>query len=310
MKSMTGKILFRGFDILRNRMFGFADVFIYSMACYLKGKELGYNDVYIVFPRFGYDKLKWDVSEKARNWQRTEFSPWTYLPRDKKINFNIYDKIIDTSKPNSFYDGFPGLHEHAWFFYKYPDIYYLKTGKKPHLEVNKDDNNKRYILFQYRDSRLGALAKKKVTSTKEFHQVFNILKEQLNDRYEFWKTGEKSPIDNKFDKILPPMFEDIDGFARVIRNSSMFIGGHSGPRAFAYFMADLPIIQISQVKKINPYNNKTWSKRVGNDEVERHPNWCSDRLLSFDKRNPLFNFFGSSFIRKDKIINFIRGHNL
>ena len=181
------KILFRGFDLLPKRVVGYGDIFIYSLACYLKGKKRNYDNIDIIFPRFGYDN-RWIIPKRDQVWQKTEFLPWTWISRESKINENDYDCIVYTNKKNSFYKGYPGLNSSGRFFYAYLDIYYKLTGKEPVLDIPREKQNKPYILLQYREVN-GRKSEIRNTNIERLLKLYDVIKEKYGNRFLYYKIG-------------------------------------------------------------------------------------------------------------------------
>ena len=136
-----------------------------------------------------------------------------------------------------------------------------------------------------------------MTSLRDLEHVLNVLKGYLGDKFEYWKIGEPCDLDVKFDRVVPLMYHDLDGFVKIIGDCSLLVGSHSGVRAIAFHIPNLPIIEICMLPENNPRNKELWRAEVGKSIVEQHPSWCDDRLLSFDMgRLP----------SKDEIIEFLR----
>jgi len=296
-------ILFRGYEKLPKRTIGFADIFRYSLACYFKARNMGYDKVYIVFPPLGYESKRWKLSVDDWNWQQTYYLPWKYYPRNKDINDKNWDKVIDTSQPNSLYPGFPGVQHTCRYIYQYFDLYYLKYGKGlPVLYLRREKVLKSYIIFQNRNNKLGVRARDRITSINDINKVYDIVRNHLGDKYEYWKMGEPSDIDSEFDKVIPMMYNNIDEFTRLVRNCSLIVGGHSGPRCFAFHIPDIPIIEVGMVWQANPGDERCWLREVGNNSITKtHPSWVGDRKMTFSVGDK---------IDKKRIVDFLRKYQL
>jgi len=295
------RILFRGFDLLPNRVVGYADIFVYSLACYLKGKKREYNNIDIIFPRFGYDS-RWNIPRENQIWQKTSFLPWTWINRELKINENKYDSIIYTNRKNSLYKGYPGLNSSGRFFYAYLDIYYKLTGKEPVLNIPREKQDKPYILLQYRDIR-GKNSEIRNTNVKRLLTIYDIIKEKYGDRFSYYKIGEPSPIDDRFDKSIPLMYGDVDNFCKLIRNSSLLVSGHSGPQGISLCFPDVPTIRLDMRRKFNPRDETHWKRQVGDISklIPYHPLWCDNRLFDINPKES---------IEKERIFSFLDGQQL
>jgi len=299
------KILFRGFDLLRSRGVGYADVLDYSFSCFLKGKDMGYDKVYVVFPKLGNELgehfERYNITEKEYNWQETNYLPWKWYPRNKEIITSEWDLIIDTTQPNSLYDGFPGIGAGFWNVSQYLSLYHKEKNIFPCLKKMKSDIP--YVIFQYRTNfPRGFHSLDRVTSPKEFECIVKIVKKELGNKYEYWKIGDPCHIEEEFDRIVPPMYNNLNDFVELISKCSLIITSHSGPMNIAFIISELPIITISLIPQWYSGNPISWSNHMGkNKKVEKHPNWCDNRLLIFNK---------GILPDKYKVLNFLKEHNL
>jgi len=293
------RILFRGFDIDQNRIAGFGDAIHYGTVCYLKGKTLGFEDIHIVFPRFNVGAQK--ISEESFNWQETDYLPWNWYPRNKPIDIQEWDAIIDTTSPNSLYDGFLGIRAPFWHISQYLGIYYKETGLPPLL--GKRENPSEYILFHFRDSSVGGYANNaRCTVLGEFEYIVKTIKGMLGKKYQYWKIGNPSSIDDEFDRVIPDMYNKMDDFVRLLSDSSLVVSSHSGPGAVAFLIGDLPIIMISISPSSCSEYTESWRGMLGaNRKVERFALWCEDRELRFERDLP---------IDRGKVLSFLKDQNL
>ena len=246
-------ILYRGYEKLPNRAVGWGDAFEYDLACYLHAKEKGYKDedIYIVFPRFGYESDKWgDLGDKYY-YQPTNFLPWNHYPRNKEIDKFEWEEIIDTTQQDSLYEGFPGIQKTGVYIYMYFNIYHYIYKKRPYLDIPRTNKDKSYILFQTRNNNMGSFSNARITNEDNLLYMYNNIKDKLGDKYEYWKTGEPTSIDDRFDNIVPMMYDDLDLFMEIIRNSSLVVGTHSGPPQMAFYFEDVPVIRFDMVSAGN-----------------------------------------------------------
>jgi len=325
-KDMTNKkILFTGYEQLNWRHVGWVDLFTYSLTCYQVAKLQGYEDknIYIVFPRVGYETNKWGLlSEEDFHWQKTEFLPWQYYERGKQINPEEWDTIINTTKRDSLFEGFPGIQDSGAYLNIYGDIHYKTTGIKPYLNTTREKLDKPYILFQYRDSKLGGYTKHRITPIDQFEYIYDIIKEYLGAKYEYWKIGEPSGIDSKFDKVIPMMLNDFDGFIKLVRNSSMIIGSHSGPPLLGYYFKDVPVIRFGMVTVYDLLNFKPRLRAEISREViskyslHSHPSWMNilyrDNNMIPPENTPIEMLYAGKERppSKEDIIRIIRSNDL
>ena len=297
------KILYRGYEKVPGRRVGYCDVFIHSLACYLNAKERGYDNVYIVFPRF--NSYGYDIGEAAY-YQETKVLPWKYIRREKDIDITPFDEIVDTSKRNSLYKGYPGLLATGLYFDIYPDIYYYRTGDYPYLDIKKT-SKKKYILFQYRENNSGPKRSMRDSNPTELRYYLDIFRSILGDEYKYIKTGEKSPIDNEFDEVLPMMYDNLDKLVETINNATFAITAHSGPGNVAYYLKGLPTIRYgnvpmadtmfpgSRIREINSTVRKLYN-------IYRHPIW-NNEFLWYEELGLKPDNFIHLFVNKGNIID-------
>lgn len=295
------KILYRGFDILPKRVVGFADTFTYSLVCYLNGKLKGFDNIYIVFPRFGYDK-RFEVSEEARHWQKTEFLPWSWIDRNKKVPNSDYDRVVYTNRPHSLYTFYPGLNHTGRYFYAYLDLYYLSTKREPTLNIPRENIKDPYVLLQYRDLR-GRKSENRNTRIERLLSIYDILKKEYGDTLKYYKIGEPSEIDDKFDSVIPLMHDNIDGFSKIVRNASLMVSGHSGPQSFSTCFPDVPTIRLDMIKELNPKWGAHWKTQVKqiSSVIPYHPMWCDKRLLDIQYNEKINENTIKEFLDAQKI---------
>lgn len=299
------KILFRGFEGIY-REIGFGDVFEYSAICYIKGKDLGYDNIHIVFPIMG-GKGKQHLTEKSYYWQPSKFLPWTWHPRNKQINSDDWDYIINTREPNSLFDGFVGLAPVFHNLLQYSDIFYSEKNIPPYLHLERNYIETPYILFHYASAYTGSYKSEfKHTNNKQFVDSFNIIKELFGKKYKYWKIGDKSPIDNQFDKVIPQMYDKIDDFFRIVYNSSLMIASHSAPLAISNYVPKLPVIVISAYYDACSWMPDSWENShpafKRDKRSPKHPSWCDDTLLTFFKGSSIDRKLITDFLKRFKLI--------
>ena len=255
----------------------------YLMTCYFRGKHLGYDEVHTFKPLY-HPKV---VSIGDANiWQSTPYLPITLLKQP--VHDDDYDLVLDISIPGSLFSGHKGMQRHFWETYRYLNLYYLDTGKAPYLTDNRTWKGTPYIIFHYRHmgesfNHICVHNPFRNSVFTDFENIFNLYRNQYGDKYEYWKIGEPSPIDSEFDHILPPMWDDIDGFAKIVRNASMMITAQSGPNAYAIFHNDTPCIVTSVVEHTSPDNPHMWKRIVGVGSGAVFPLWHMDKMLTIQK---------------------------
>ena len=276
---------------------GLGDVFMLGMACYLHAQEKGYSgkDVHIPFVEFGLEVEKWPCSAVARYNQRTNYLPWTWVSNVEPFHNMFltnhpvqYDEVVDLNHPGSLYPKYPGVRSSWWYVYNYFDKYYHDTGKLPYLDVPRDYKGKPYIIFQWREANRGFGQHKhgnyKNSTIDEFEHLYDLITAHFGDKYEYWKMGEECPIDDKFDKLVPMLYDKHDEFMRMIRNASLMVAPLSGPAVMIHFIDDLPIIRYSiHYDPADTMIPDTWRKhvRVHDDRYNHHPSWGNEKIFTW-----------------------------
>jgi len=274
---MTKKLLVRGFEKKPNRTLGFGDVFLYYALCYLKGKELGCEEVYIIRPICGMAKI---MGYNEPSDRLTRYLPVNILPINTNINESIYDEIIDISQPDTLFPGFRGMDIHFWETQLYLNYYYYNIDKNIYLDIDRDDIENKYILIQYRNA--GRIYPPQNTNNEEFIKLFNLLKEILGNKYKFIRVGDKSPIDDKFDEFITPNW-DVDSFAKLVRNCSLLVSCHSGVQEFASLFKDVPIIVFGAYGPESLSSKEKFKRICGDRYGEVLLPWAHEKSLEFNR---------------------------
>lgn len=284
------------------RVLGWGDLIIYSVVCYLRAKDFKCDDVHIILPEF----KQWDSdgNGKDANISQEDFDylPWKYHPSHKPIDIEEWDIIMNTSLYGSLYNGFPGLNYAVayggWFMYKFLERRYQETKIAPYLNIPREEREIPYILFHFRKAKEGNGFEKRNIDIHSFTKIYKIIKDELGNNFEYWKIGEESDIDNEFDKIIRNNYE-INSNAKLIRNSSLAIGGSTGGIAFSYFFSDTPLISIDR-DNFDPLIKKIWQKVVGND-TEQYGTWYNENHLKFYRGTPPNKKEIITFLKKQKL---------
>jgi hypothetical protein len=244
-----GKILFRiGQDFQHRIRFG--ETATLFQVAYFKGKELGYSDIYFEWPlkvQFNNqfkDKIYFECSD-------SKLLPIKFIKRENVILEN-YERIMDFCKPDILYEGSPPLYlgdpnnpQTQQVTYvgiaNYTNKYFYDTGERPVINIPKDKVDTPYILFHYRE---GIWSTYRNPDIRVYFKMIDILKKKYGDKYKFWKIGETQRVlDHKFDYVAPHFSGNIDGFLRIINNSSLFICTSSGPDQFSELLGT-PFIEM------------------------------------------------------------------
>jgi hypothetical protein len=151
---------------------------------------------------------------------------------------------IDISKDNCLYEGGRPLTNKIFYNCEYLNKVFEKTGKYPIISFPK----KKYILFHNRQSpEIKQFIRN--TPVNLLNDFLEDLKQRYSD-YKFYKIGESSKIDDKFDKVFPYFSNEIYKLFELVARASLFIGNESGP-AYMSYMFDTPsiILQDKQTEE-------------------------------------------------------------
>ena len=304
------KVLFRiGTDFQKHM--GSGDIGIIIQVVVMKSKEEGYNDVYLEWPlRITYnDECK---QNKYVLCPKTSIFPIKFIKR-RNVRLEDYDKIIDFTNPNYLYEGCRPIYENGkryppgasmyQDYYSYRNMYFYKTGEHPEIHIEKDKLIKPYILFHTRNIKVYSTDRN--TNENYFKFIYNIVKEEVGDKYEFWKCGEPiETIDKLFDFVAPYYARtNFDNFFRLINNSSMFLSGASGPAQYAWMFGipnlymDIPRLRDGQPTDIT---EESWKKQGGFGKT----------FWDWVDKEKLFILWRDNELEEEPVRMFIRKHLL
>lgn len=251
----------------------FGDLVSLVRACYFRGIELGYTDNNIY--------LEWPKMVRFKTAQHFKFHlnipdnvDYTKCPKDtilpikfiEKANLSDYDKILYLDEESSLYEnsrpmfykkeGDNEVYRHFSVFWSYANKYYLDTGKRPVLNLPKD-NIEPYILIHDRRCILGNKRNQDPLVTLKIIRFF-----KTNfKKYKIYRCGENlddsdmqmekygKDMENylkSYDRLIYTKIEKytdkyIDGYdfgesVYYMNNCSLFIGTNSGPFELAVFL--------------------------------------------------------------------------
>jgi hypothetical protein len=198
-------------------------------ACGIKGKELGYNKVYMEWKnknsfRWFDDGTRWGDIKCPKN----TVLPIEFVEEETEL---LDTDLIDISKPNMFFDCSNPLiytdKASAVGGEEYLRYYWNKTGKYPNLDLNR--TIKPYVLLHYRFSEQQKQQFRNVPDEWYIKMIDLIRKYCPN--LSLYKTGEKCSFEDKFDKIFGYFPRDIDRMFRLFSESKLHVGIPSGPWA-------------------------------------------------------------------------------
>lgn len=233
-------ILFTGVESRGEKPLGFGDFAYYMLACNCRAKELGFDKIYAVFP-----KLEGPfVDIKNRELQTFKMIPIEFINKESIDNIQVDKReVIYETDISSIYN--------------YLNYYFIKYNRVERFKKERDILSKKYIIMQYR--KINGKGEDR-NSSMDFLFTFNNIKSLLEDKYKYIKCGEYCKYDNMFDEVLPLMYDNVDKFIYIIRNSSLIISSHSGVYAYALLFEDIPYFCIDVVfkedKEENPYLNR------------------------------------------------------
>lgn len=245
---MTTSILFKNSNYHRHPAFG--QMLEISLCCYVKGLELGYDNIYIEWQDI---RSLWDDygnSLGGFNVPNSEGLPFKFIGHNSKITA---DKIIDIGKPNCLYDGSKAIISPTGCSMEacqiYIKDYYKKYKKLPKIKLNKYTDNP-YVLIHYRESQKEKQKFRNVNSIWYLRLLRYIKK---NYDIDIYKVGELSRIDNLCDKVYNYCIRDSSEMYKLVSGCKLYIGCPSGPWIIPIYIRK-PIISMVETQK--SYDNE------------------------------------------------------
>ena len=234
----------------------FGNLAAISHACYARGKELGFDDIYIDWIPKNAFLWNENLSYKGNiRIPRGNFLPFKYVIPNDKIKV---DKNIDISKSNSLFDGCPPLRGEVFsdfICYSYLNKLYEETGNYQELNIKKS-NNEPNVIFHHRESGMN---KQRIRNVKQ--EYIKDLFDNFKDRYpiKYYKNGEETNFDNEFDIILPYHFNKIYRLLRIFNNTNLFVSGVCGVLEWTKMLGIPSIFIIPKEFNSDPITEKGWS---------------------------------------------------
>jgi len=253
------KILFRypndneGF--IRLGEFGFI-----CRACYYRGKELGYNNIYIEWP----NNIEYTRNHYLRRNNRTTYGeplelecpddtilPINFISNDD-IKESDYDKVMNMNENDAFYNGSEPIFleidgkilRSNLAPHEFLNKYYITYNEHPIFDIKKDKLKYKYILIHTRNA---LNSKSRNPKIKTYLHILKLLKENFSD-YKIFRCGETYSweVENEINEYIDDFYrptDDFDLFLRLINNSSLYVGCTSGPIEYAKSF-NLPVVEL------------------------------------------------------------------
>jgi hypothetical protein len=242
-------VYFKNIDDVQ-RYIGVGEMCSIIHSCYFRAKELGYDKIFIEWPLIVYLwKNDGMFSYCVHCPKETIFFPIIFVEKGTKLMKSIpilgLDKkgmLFEDSDPLIMHDPPPNFPP-----FEFLNKYFIEHGERPTIHIEKEKQEP-YILFHIRKAKISRGLSRN-SREEDFIKIFNILKSTYPN-YKYYKIGEESYIDSKFDKIFPYYNENINELFKLVNNSTLFIGNSSGPMTLAY-MLDIPTIIIEEGNLIN-----------------------------------------------------------
>lgn len=237
----------------RNKSFSLGLISSIIHSTYIYGKENGYEDIILEWP----SKLPYPHWINSQGNIKTPLQ--FIIPKIRFVNKGVRldCESIDISEPNILFDGCKPLTNKIWYNCQYLNEVFKKTRIFPTIPIEKQ----KYILFHNRQS-IEYKQKIRNTPVDIMESILKDLKVKYPD-HKFYKIGEKSNIDNKFDEILPYFPNEIWRIYELIARANLFIGSESGP-AYISYMFETPsiILQDEQTEKnLENSNIYNWTNK-------------------------------------------------
>ena len=256
--------------------------------CYFRGRELGYSDITFEWPYnvIMYKKIKYECP--------TSISLPIKCIEYGTSNKEDYDKVLDLTDDNVFYDGCKsiyknGLRDHIDMF-NYSNKYYIEHNEKPVFDITTPkikelEGIDKYILMHYRnlfDSMWRNM------SVRIFYRIYRMLKNVYKD-YKIVICGEIEYI-NRDVGIHIPYLNDINDFIKLMNNASLYVGSATGPNTFAiglgipFLQIESPIYPPGNSYQYSEENWKSWGGSYGNTMID----WAHNNRVKVIMKNERF----------------------
>lgn len=225
------------------------------ITCFFKAKELGYKEGNIYF--------QWPTNIRHfRNLSKTNVLGQYKCPKESILPIKFVEKgsvdykdynLIHLCDPNAFFEGSkpfikPGdgnaVIRDSTAYDIYPHIYLKNTGERPVMNVEKDEQEKPYILIHKRDS---TYSKQRNSDMRYVLPIVKKIKRKYKDKFKYVFTGDShvgDPILSLFDEWHVPNGDNPNTLWKLVNNSSLVMGPSSSIIDSA-IMLGVPLIYMN-----------------------------------------------------------------
>ena len=235
---MSKTILFKNGSNFKSTSFGqMVEISIY---CYIRGLELGYDDIYIEWQNI---RTLWDDYGRCISGfklPKDDELPFSYVTNDTDKEF---DKVIDISERDIFYDGSEPVITDNGCKIKSIQTYikdYIDRKGTPYIKLRHNDKQ-RYILINYRHS---SKSKQQFRNVDEIWYLKLIRYIKRNYNISVYKTGESSRIDSLCDKVFGYSTENPSEMYSLMNDCIMYIGSPAGPWILSIFLNKPSLLMV------------------------------------------------------------------
>jgi len=243
-------------------------------ACYIKGKSLGYENIYVEWKN--NNSYLWMNDGKKFGFitcPKNTVLPVKYVPEGTDLNVS---KKIDIGVPNSLYEGCPPIFRSNKYILEYLKLYCKENKKYPYMEPIREKLSNPYILFHYRHSEQDRQQFRNLPD-EWYINILNKLKNKYGEKYKYYKIGEKSKFDKEFNIVYNYFPRNIDNMFKLIVNSSLYVGCSSGPVSIPISTKHPMIILVKDVKKEKDesffYLDNNTQKVINYEEIDSINNY-------------------------------------
>jgi len=239
------------------RFLAFGDIVTLIQSCYFKGRELGYNEVYLQW----FEKNSFSWNDDGTNKGNLNIPGELILPIKLIDDINIdCDLKIDLSKPNIlFYGSPPIIHKDikpTQICLSYLNKYYVDRKERPVFNIQKTGKFGDYILIHFRYSSNERQLNRNLDISYYKNLVMKI--RELYPSIKIWKFGERSPIDNLFDRKFQYFYENLDNLFELTNESKIYISSECGALQLGH-MFNIPMITLLSSKhKLQGTTKEGW----------------------------------------------------
>lgn len=278
-------------------------------ACYIRGKELGYenNHIFMEWPPIKYNINKGPANKFFFIKPKNTILPIHFVSSIEELSLSSLT-VIDLNKSNSLYDGCPPYsigERKSYLAYNYLNKYVEENETDPEIIIPSGHTkftvliHIRYSYYsQDRNTDLGVIENLIIELRKKFAN-----KILLNCTGDVYKSELKDIFNlNMFDNVYSPKIRNLDEFFDLVNKSNVFIGPSAGVNDIARIFGKPRVILLGNLDIDNGigFGTKPYWKDI--------PKRFGDKAYgesSFSWENPDKRIFFKDGEDTQHIVNFI-----